>query len=82
MSITKTKDTLQVLKENILIRDLKGRYTLDDMTLQHVTNVAATRRGGKPLLVYRLGDKLLQQLMATRRSDVVPSFLYFFFVFR
>ena len=41
----------------------KGRYTLGDMSLQHVTNVAATRRGDKPLLVYRSGDKLLQQLI-------------------
>ena len=34
------------------------------MSLQHVTNIAATRRGDKPLLVYRSGDKLLQQLTA------------------
>ena len=46
---------------------IKGRYTRGDMSLQHVTNVAATRRCDKPLLVNRWGDKLLQQLAATLR---------------
>ena len=46
---------------------LKGRYTRGDMSLQHVTNVAATRRCDKPPLVNRWGDKLLQQLAATLR---------------
>ena len=39
------------------------------MSLQYVRNVAATRRGDKPLLVYISGHKLVQQLTATQRSD-------------